>query len=543
MNVRHTSPMMRTRAATLLLPLLPLLAGCGADRDPAREDAGPLAETGGTAVVCAQALPAALNPFVTPDQLAADLRLLLYTPLVLYAGDDGFRPWLAERWEWNADRTRLRFELRDDVRWHDGEPLSADDVVWTLDIARDTLYAYGGVADLAVITATRASGAHAVEIEFARPFTDDVEPFVMLPILPRHLLASLSHEEFARAPYHREPVGSGPFRFAGRTADGMLRFERAEDFPAGLGVARLDRIVFRPVPEPATLVVELQTGGVDLCVTGSSLARQFEEARNVRTLSVAPAGVQVIPLDTRRPPFDDVRVRRAVSAAIRRADLATIVSPLATPATSFLPASSRFLDLAHAQPDADSAQAVALLAAAGYANIGADGIRRGPDGQPLRFTLVATPALEPPLVVLQAQLRRVGIAVELRFMEGATYISTIRNPDTRPAAMALAFFPSKIMEPDPFAQLHSTGPSNLASYANPAVDSLILELRQLTDPDRRDDVYTALQRHVAEDVPTLYTLYLPRMAALGPRLEGVRVDLNGPFASVTEWWVPASRRR
>lgn len=531
---------------SVLLPaLFVLLAGCGGDHggDGTDEAAAGIPQTGGTAVVCAQSLPEALNTFVTPDQLAADVRMLLYTPLVLYDGDAAFRPYLAREWTWNDDHTQLRFMLRDDVRWHDGTPLTAADVAWSLDIARDQRYAYGAGGDLAGIRAVSTDGTNGVEIEFERPFTDDVEPFVSLPILPRHLLADVPSEAFARADYHRAPIGSGPYRFAGRSAAGLLSFERFDDFPDGLGRGHLDRIVFRAVSDPSTLVIELQTGAIDLCITGASLARQFETARDVRALSVAPAGVQVIPLDTRKPPFDDPRVRRAMSAALRRNEIAGIVSPLATAATTFMPASNPFLDPAFAQPDGDSAQAATLLDEAGYTALGTDGIRRDTAGRPLRFTLLATPALEAPLVVLQAQLRRIGVDVELRFMEGASFIAAIRDPERRPAAMALAFFPSKLIQPDPFPQLHSAGPSNLAAYSNVTVDSLVMELRRVVEPHRRGELYRELQRHVAEDVPTLYMLYIPRLAALGPRLQDVVIDLNGPFASVADWWIPTERRR
>lgn len=527
---------------SLIVFLLPLacaegprsaVGGGGADAERA----------GGVAVVCANSLPDALDPFVSPDIIAADLRLLLFTPLVLFDSAGDLRPYLATDWEWEDEQRQLRLRLRGDVRWHDGQLVTAEDVAWTVLAAADSTYAYpsgdfSGVRDAVVRDSTT------IEVLFHEPFTAGLEPFTQLPILPRHLLAGVAADAFARDPYHRAPVGSGPFRFAGRTADGALQFDRFADFPEALGRPLLDRVVLRGVPEASSIMIELQTGNIDLCVTGSSLARDVTNTPGLSAVPLPPSGVQVIQLSTGVQPFTDARVRRAFSAALRRADLAASTSPLVRPARTYLPAGSeRWADSTLLQPDANPVLAAALLDSAGWSTLGTDGVRRNAAGEPLRFTIVAPPPLSSLLTVIQSQLREVGMQAELRFMEGAAFVGTIRNPAARPAAMALSLVPDRFVLPDPSGQLHSRGGANFTGYADPGTDSLLARLEQVIPAEERGAIYHELQRRVAEQAPLIYTLYFPRLLAVGSRLEDVQSDLNGAFTSVTRWWIPPDERR
>ena len=110
-----------------------LTAGCNGERgeQPTAEFAAE-ERVGGLAAVCSQAAPESLNPFVSPDLGAGDMRLMLFTPLVLYGEDGAFRPYLATDWRWEDDGRRLILAIRGDVAWHDGTPLTTHDVAWTL---------------------------------------------------------------------------------------------------------------------------------------------------------------------------------------------------------------------------------------------------------------------------------------------------------------------------------------------------------------------------------------------------------------------------
>lgn len=520
---------LRRHDGVLLWMLALWLAGaaCGGET-PAEADGGVLA-------YCSQANVESLNPFVSPDQGAIDLADLIFTPLVRYDEEGAFEPYLARSWGWEEDGRTLRLVIRDDLTWHDGRPLSADDVAWTIRAAADTAYAYWDGGDFATIEEVHVEGDGTVVVRYADVPPAGLEPFVALPVLPRHLLADVPAERLSTADYNRTPVGSGPFRVVGRQSDGSIAFERYPGFPAELGRPSIERFVFRPVPEATTLVAELTTGRVHVCLATSLVAARLEGAEGISVVPLRPAGLQAIILDTRRPPLDDVRVRRALSAALDREQIAAAVSSVARPALNLLPPSSPWLDSALAQPDANPALADSLLEAAGWRRPSAGAMRERGGGEALTVEIVAPPQFETALTAVQAQWAEVGVQTELRFMEFASLIPTIMSPETRPAAMGIGFGSDRVHHPSFHDLLHSSGQQNLASYSDPVADSVLAELRSARETPALRSLYRELQRQVVEDVPILYTLYVPRLLAVGPRVEGVEPDLDGPLANVDDW--------
>lgn len=522
-------------AASVLLVALGVV-GCG---EGGGGDRAPGSGPGQTAVVCLGSQPEALDAFASPDMLASDLLPVLYTPLLRYAQGEGsgFAPGLARGWAWSDDLLELTLALRNDVAWHDGEPVTAADVVWTIRAAADPDYGYWQGEDFATLDTVYTSGSDTVVVRLTRPDASVTEAVGRLPVLPSHLLADSTPEAFGRAAYHREPVGNGPYEFVERRPDGSVLLRRNDRQPADLGGGTLDRIVLRPIPETTSQLIELRTGNVHACVTSPGLADEVDAAASLRGIVTGPFGVQVLPLRVDRPPLDDARVRRAISAAIDRSEIARIMSPLAEPAGTFMPRSSPFRSDSFLQPDADPDRAAATLDSAGWRIRAGSGIRTDTSGRPLRFTITAPQQGRDVLTLVQGQLRRVGVDVELQLMETAAFFGLLQDPDRRPMAMALIFSPAKLQTYDPFSELHSEGFSNLAGYADSRVDSLIEQLSRTVEPERRRTIYREIERRVAVDVPTLYTVYLPRLLAVRDELQGVRVTDAGPFASIVDWHI------
>ncbi len=531
------------QSVSLALLVTAALQACGdrsAERAPA--DASAERRSGGSAVLCANSALESLNPFTSPDQGAVDLKPALFLTLVRYGAAGAYEPLLATNWEWQDERRGLRFRIRPDATWHDGTPVTAADVAWTVRIAADPEYGYPSTGDFEQFRGAVVSDSLTVDLSFAAPFSAELEPFVALPILPRHLLAQLEPAQFPMAEYHRAPVGSGPFRLGERRSDGTLIFERFAGYPEELGRPYLDRFVRRTVPEASTSLAELESGSVDMCITSSSVADRVEGSR-LQVLAFQPSLTHVLPLNTQRPPLDDVRVRRAISAALQRSEIAAAISTVARPSTGPIPEASPWYQPDIAQPDADSALAASLLDQAGWSR--ANGIRSNDRGEQLEFTLAAPQGTESIVTVVQAHLRRLGIGVDLRFMEWASYVGLIQDPSRRPAAMFLGFVPEKIYNPaaELYSQFHSSGYSNLSSYSVAEVDSLLEVLVQATAEQQLSRGYREMQQRAAEDVAILYLVNDPRVIILGQRLQGVEADLNGPLASVTRWWVSAGQRR
>lgn len=523
-------------ASASLVALACTLAGCGGERGTTPGAVVEGEKAGGMAVVCIQNAPESLNSFVSSDLGAADLRLLLFTPLVLYGDSGNYRPYLATSWEWSEDRRRLVFEIRRDLTWHDGRPLTVEDVAFTLEIARQPEYTYPSADDYADLEAVVVRDSTGVELRFARPQIGGLEQFVWLPILPRHLLGDMGPAEFASAEYHRAPVGSGPFKFAERRPDGLIVFQRYTGFAEDLGKPYLDRIVLRTIVEPSAILVELVNGGVDVCLTDAALAERAEDLDQLEMIVLEPPRLMVLPLNTTKPPLNDVRVRRALSAGIDRSEVATAITRVAEPAGNPLPRSSPWFAADLLQPDGDSTLAVSLLESAGWHARG--GIRADQAGEQLRLDLIAPPAIGDALTVIQSQWRRIGVQADVRFMEWTAYVGLLQSPERRPDVMALTFYPEKVFTPDSelYSEFHSEGFFNLGSYAESVLDSLIERLALPIELDERERIYREIQARIAEDLPMIFIAYVPRLEIVGTQLNGVEADLNGPFVSVANWW-------
>lgn len=533
----------RVRFLSLLLLAGLCLACGGGERRSGRAGATATPSRGGTAIVCLQTAPQSLDPFVSPDGASVELGALLYTPLVRYGRGESMRPYLARSWSWGREHRELTFHLRTDVKWQDGPPVTAADVAFTLRRAADSTFGYLDRDDFRDLDSVSTRDSATVRLVFGRPLAAGLEPFASLPILPRHLLGSLDAQAFSHASYHHDPVGSGPYRLTAWRGDGTIAFRRAAGFPTALGPDYLDRIVFRVVPEAATRLAELRTGEVDACRVGASQASDVAKLPGVQALPITPAPTQMIVLDTRQPPFTDVRVRRALSAALNRAEIAAVVSPVATPARAPLPPGHPYAAPGVVQPDANLSLADSLLNAAGWQVSSGGAPRVGPGGRRLVVTLAAPPQLENVVTVIQAELERAGFQVKPEVMEFAALIGRIQDPSRRPPAVLLATSSDKRLRPDFYTSLVTGGPTNISSYSSPAVDSAVARLRTADDSAAVAAQYRVLEERVADDLPLVYLIRVPPVLAVGSRLRGVTVGPDGPFASAPDWWIPAAERR
>ena len=261
-------------------------------------------------------------------------------PLIAY--DEQLRPVprLARSWEINADTTELIFHLRDDVFWQDGVKTTAADVKFSYDLVHDpnTGYTYSGMWDHYGDAEAVDSFTFRVALEPHAQFLDIWRVFAPAP---RHVLADVPAAELRGHPFGTtRPVGNGPFRFAERRPGQSWTFVANPDFPAELGGRPyVDRLVYRAIPEATTLLTELQTGGVDFYpLVPPEQAEALERADGARLISYPDRAYEQIIWNGRRAPFDEVRVRRALTHAIdRKAMVASVRAGYGSVANSTIP--------------------------------------------------------------------------------------------------------------------------------------------------------------------------------------------------------------
>lgn len=522
-------------AVSLALLLAVLAAACGREGAP---------RAGGTVIVGMRTDFAGFNPVTNTAQYTDELiKYALFTPLIQYDENLQVRPYLAESWEMLGD-TGVVFRLRRDVRWHDGRPVTAEDVAFTFDLAKDP--ATGsliGSAYVAEVARAEVVDSYTVRFTFARPHAQAIEDFWWPPV-PKHLLEGIAPADLRNAPYNRAPVGSGPYRFVEWRANERLVLEPNPDFPEALGgPPALERVVFRIVPDPSTLLTELMTGGlhVDIPVVPDQAA-QIEENPNLQLFAFPSRTVYFIGWNTRREPFTDARVRRAMTLAINRQEIIqALLEGYGRPATSTIPPWSPLYPQNVAPLPYDPQQAMRLLEQAGWTDRNGDGVRENAAGRPLRFTLLSSdaPLNRNVVAVVQSQLRQVGVDAQVRSLEFQTLLTQHRARDFD-AVLQTWVLDNFQVASAPAALFHSRWAevprsANRSSFANPRADSLIDAGAAETDPERAREIWAAFTELLNQEQPFTFMFWLDELAGVNRALRGVVMDPRGEFVSIADW--------
>ena len=541
------------RAAALVLAAS-LAAACGGGGDQGQgkgrgaEDQGTPVQ-GGTATFGVLGDFQAFNPVTNTHLTSDDVgKYMLFTPLVQYDEKLNVRPHLAERWEMSD--SAVTFHLRRDVRWHDGRPVTAEDVKFTFDLAKDPATAsLLGSAFVALVEEATVVDSFTVRFRFSAPHAQALEDFWWAP-LPKHLLENVPAAQLAQAPYNSQPVGSGPFRFVEWRRGQSLTLQANPDFPQGLGGRpHLDRVVFRVIPEATTLVTELLNGSADVIAYTllPDQAVQVQQQQGVELKHFAGREFTYLGWNNEREPFRDARVRRALAMAINRPQIIEgLLHGFGTPAEGMIPPWSPLYTEGAGLPY-DPNGAKQLLAQAGWADANGDGVL-DKGGRPLRFTLLTNTEnrlRQDVAAVVQQQLKAVGADVQLRTIEFQTMLQQhkAREYDAVISGWVLDNFK---VDPTPLfscAEARKPRSANRAGYCSPQADALIQRGLTTTDAAAARQTWAEFSRLLQQDQPVTFLFWLEDLAGVGPRVRGVEMDARGKLESVARWWVPADRRR
>jgi peptide/nickel transport system substrate-binding protein len=504
--------------ALLSISLTGLLAGCRTvQRDPQ------------TVVFLIESSPTNLDPRIGTDAQSEHIDELLFDGLVARDSNFQFKPALAESWE-QPDALTLIFHLRGGVRFHDGRLLTANDVVWTIDSMRNPKSAG------AVITAKANSYASIQSIE-AR---DERTVVFHLKHADNFLLINLSTEAMGIVPagsgreFWQHPVGTGPFRFVSQLIDQNVIVERNP--LSWSAVPRIERVRFAVVPDAITESLELEKGSADVAV--NSLPMDALEALRTRpNLAIERTigtQIQYLGFNLRDPLLADVRVRKAVACAIDR-DLIirTLQRGHAQPALSLLPASHWAYSGDVERYEYNPARAAQLLDEAGH--------RPDRDGVRLHLTMKTSSDEGTRLLaaVLQQQLAQVGIALELRSYESATFYADVRRGAFQ--IYSLRWIGGN-EQPDIFGYAFSTANfspagGNRSHYSNLRLDALLDDAAQGSDAGRRRADYVEAQQILARDLPAFNLWYRDTLVVHNRRLTHLAPTPSGSFSflETAEW--------
>lgn len=537
------------------LLLLLLLGACrGGDAGSAGAPDVPEARRrGGTATVGANADVGDISPLTWTVQTAQYLQMfVLFTPLIRFNRRFEPEPYGAQSWEVNRDTTELTFYLRRDLRWHDGVPTTARDWKFSYDLARDPRTAFINSSFWTDYGEAEAPDSFTFRVHM-RPHAEFLDPWRSFAPVPEHLLRGVPPEELRRHPFGtRTPMGNGPFRFVERLPGQSWTFAANPDFPPGLGGRPyLDRLVYRVIPEPTTLLTELLTGGVDFYMgVPAEQAPQVQASGEARLVDFLDRWVEHIVWNERRPPFGDPRVRRALTLALDRQGIVDAVRRgYGQVANSTVPPMFWQYDAsAGAELRYDPARARALLAEAGWTDRDGDGVREDAAGRPFRFTLsIPQGNAERRDIgeIVQAQLRAVGVVAEPRVTEFNTLVAQASDPKRRDFdAIVVGWIPEfRLDDSDLFACSKRDNPLTWAGYCNPATDRLLDTLQRIPSRDAARPFWREYQERIARDQPFALLFYPRRLEGVSERLRNVHPDARGELVGVDRWWIVPGMRR
>lgn len=448
---------------------------------------------------------------------------LLFDTLVWRVPSGELRPWLARRWDVSPDGLEHRFALRDDVSWHDGRPLTAADVVFTFESLerRSDLIQLDG---LEAVSSVEASDPHEVTVRLRRPYAAFGD-FVAgrIPIVPAHIWSGVPDAAALRGP--EAVLGSGPYRLEScDEVQGRYRFRANDDYFHGPPYVR--SLTFEPV---ADQLEALARGQVDAAVYVSDANRpsaaelsRFEGPR-YRLESRYGEWTRALHFALAPPsPFSDPRVRRAIAHAVDRHEMVRhLLAGMGRPASHgglapTHPATPP--DLPCYPHDVEAART--LLDAAGLPERGGHPVRLRPDGTPLRIRLL-TEATDPGAAELvQRDLGRVGIDVEVHRLPPVAADAASLG---REFEAALVGYGGLGGDPDVLrlrlsSALRGRVRTRAHGYGSERFEELALRQSTTLDPQERGRLVSDLQRVVANDLPTV-ALYVPDQLTISPALQ------------------------
>jgi peptide/nickel transport system substrate-binding protein len=470
-----------------------------------------------TVVFLIESSPANLDPRVGTDGQSEHIDELIFDGLVAHDANFHFTPALAERWE-QPDPLTLVFHLRDGVRFHDGRPFTARDVVWTINSMRTG----------AVISPKAASYASVNSVEAPDPRT----VIFHLKQADNFLLTNLSTGAIGMVPegsgrdFWRHPVGTGPFRFVSQQIDQEVVVERNP--LSWAAVPKIERVRFAVVPDAITESLELEKGSGDVAVNSLPMDALpvLAQRPDLRIEDTGGTQIQYLAFNLRDPLLSDVRIRQAISCAIdRNLIIQTLLHGHAQAALSLLPVTHWAWSGDGPRYDYDPARARRLMDEAGH-RAGADGIR-------FHLTMKTSNVEDVRLLaaVLQQQLATVGIALDLRSYEFATFYADV----TRGAFQMYSLrWIGGNEQPDIFSYAFSTARfspqgANRGHYSNPHLDALLDDAATSSDSTKRRVDYVEAQQILARDLPAINLWYRDTVVVHNRRLTHVVPTPSGSF--------------
>lgn len=543
-HLSHTIP--------ILIVLLLLLAICSCGNDttqgaPAKKEGAPDTGPAYGDIMVEGSIGDASNliPILSSDSTSHGVASMIYNGLVKYDKDLNIVGDLAESWNISKDGMTITFHLRKGVKWHDGYPFTAEDVLFTYLVTIDpkTPTAYSG--DFLKVKKAQVIDPYTFRVTYDIPFAPALASW-SASILPKHLL---NGKDITRTKLSRNPIGTGPYMFKEwKTGQKIVLISNPDYFE---GRPYIDGYIMRIIPDMATMFLELRAKGIDrMNLTPLQYTRQTENRffrNNFNKYRYLSFSYTYLGYNLQNPFFKDKRVRQAISYAINKEEIIRgVILGLGKVATGPFKPGTWAYNSGVKRDSYDPQKARKLLAEVGWKDTDGDGIL-DKNGKPFVFEIITNQGNEiraKCAEIIQRRLADIGMIVKIRIIEWAAFIKEFINKRRFDATILGWTIP---LDPDLYDVWHSskTGAEelNFISYKNGEVDQLLEKGRSTFDRKVRKRCYDRIQEILAEEQPYTF-LYVPdALPIISSRFREIKPAPIGIGYNFIKWYVPKGEQR
>jgi peptide/nickel transport system substrate-binding protein len=509
---------------------------------------------GGTLTEGIIGTPRLINPVLAISDADRDITELVYSGLIRKMPDGEIVPDLASSYEISNDGLSYTFTLKDDLIFHDGKPLTTEDVLFTIEKAQDQVLKSPKRLNWEGVTVQKIDDKK-IRFILKQPYSPFIEN-ATIGILPKHIWKNISSEQMSLSDFNINGVGSGPYKIESikKDSSGIPSYYKLNSFKKfALGKPYIDTIVVRFYANEKELVQALKSGAVDnINAIDPEYAKDISKDFQIITTPL-PRIFGVFFNQNQSPALSDIAVRRALNSTINRKEIIdSVLYGYGVPAYSPIPKTGKdyvpvYQSSEATDQDKKITEARASLEKAGWKWNEEKKVLEKKDKKntiALSFSITTadTPELKAAAMLIKNQWEKLGANVEIRIFESGDLNQNIIRPRKYDA---LLFGEIIRQNSDPYAFWHSSQRNdpglNIAMYANSSVDKLLETARTTTDEKKRQESYRLFENEISSDVPAIF-LYSPDFIyVLGKNLKGVDFGettiTSERFTVVYKWYL------
>ncbi len=471
--------------------------------------------------------PSRINPLLATDTASSEVAGYIFNGLVKFDKNGTIVGDLAEKFYFE-NNTTLIFELRKGVKWHDGEPFGADDVVYTYNLMNSPKLVTPYKDSFKYVKAVEKLDETHLKVTYKQPYFKALSIW-MTGILPSHLWSKV--DDPMTTALNKLPVGTGPYKLTKSfKVNERIVLDANPDY--FIHPPHIKKINLHYIGDPSTQFItlkakELDIGGLDPLQVERQLDAGFKSYYQL--IEQPSHSYTYLGFNLRKKVFKDKRVREAIAYAIDREEIIDLLffSHGTVCHGPFMPGSDVYPADLRPHPY-DPEKSKSLLRELGY----------GPD-HPLKFEVVTNTGNDTRIYaaqIIQHQLRKAGIEMSIRTMEWQAFLNTVVMPHQFEAVL-MGW--SLSLTPDAYSIWHSDGDRkggfNFIGYHNPKVDRLIVESEKIIDPGKFAIKYQKLFKHIVEDYPYIF-LYIPNsITAVNKQIKGIEPSIIGIDHNQIDW--------